>query len=157
MNDESLKYLPPQNLEIEASIISRLIINPGDMDIISDLITPDDFYKTAHRVIFTACLELFNSKEPIDLVSIAEKLREKKELEQIGGAAFLSKISDCPMAVSIEHACRKIREKASLRRIIVLCNEYSMRAFEDNGDVETVIDEAQRDRVGAVYQSGCSQ
>lgn len=135
--------LPPQNIELEESILARLIIHPEDMDVAVDNIHESDFYRTAHGVIYGAIKSLYHTNTKYDLAIIAEKLRADEKLESIGGASFLSKLLDCPMAISVEHTCRKIAEKAALRKLIAVSNTYVQKAFQDAGNAEDLIDQFQ--------------
>ena len=86
--------LPPQNIEAEESIISAILIdNDALLDVIESL-GPEDFYRTAHQKIYEAITDLFDKAEPIDLVTLANKLKEKGQLEDIGSASYLARLVD---------------------------------------------------------------
>ena len=143
--DPSLHNLPPQSLEAEESLLSALLLDAGTLNEIADLLSAEDFYRSAHRKIFTAVIELWNKNEPIDLVTLTNILRAKGHLEEIGGATYLASILDSvPMAVNAQHYAKIIHDKASLRRLIERTHSITRRCFEDSGDVAEVIDFAQR-------------
>jgi len=99
--DPSLHHVPPQSLEAEESILSAILIDNSTLFDILDILTPENFYKAAHQKIFAAITELFSKNEPADLVTLANILREKGELEAIGGAASLAALVDTvPLAVN---------------------------------------------------------
>jgi replicative DNA helicase len=105
---------------------------------------PENFYRTAHQVIFAAVSELFAKAEPVDLVTLTNILRDKNQLEEIGGAAYLARIVDTvPSAINVQHYARIVRDKASLRRLIAKANEISRHCYEDGGDLDTVLDFAE--------------
>jgi replicative DNA helicase len=142
--DPSLHKVPPQSLEAEDSLISAVLIDNSTLLDIVEILTPEDFYKTAHRVIFTGITDLFARNEPVDLVTLSNYLRERDQLETAGGAAYLASLLDTvPMAVSAPHYARIIHDKANLRRLIEKSNAIVRRCYEDGGDVDAVLDFAE--------------
>ncbi len=142
--DPSLNKLPPQNIEAEESILSAILIDNSSLLDILEVLSPEDFYRTAHKKIFTAVTELFAKNEPVDLVTLANKLTESGQLEETGGAAYLSKLVDTvPLAVNARHYARIIHDKASLRRLIEKSNSVVKKCFEDRGNVDEIIDFAE--------------
>ncbi|CAB1075968.1 DNA helicase [Alkalispirochaeta odontotermitis] len=136
--------LPPQNIEAEQSVISAILIdNDALLDVIETL-GSEDFYRTAHQKIYEAITDLFDKAEPVDLVTLANKLKEKGQLDEIGGASYLAKLVDTvPLAVNARHYAKIIHDKASLRRLIEKANAIVKRCFEERGDAEDVIDFAE--------------
>lgn len=147
--DPGQTMLPPQSVEAEESLISAVLLDNEIVLDVLDLVRPEDFYRAAHRKIFSAVVELFSQTEPIDLVTITNKLREKGQLEEIGGATYLAKLmNSVPAAVNPPHYAKIIRDKASLRKLISKSNEIARRCFEDGGDVDRVIDFAE----GSIFE-----
>jgi replicative DNA helicase len=143
--DPSLQHLPPQNLEAEASLLSAILIDNSALLDILEILTPEDFYRSAHQRIFEAITDLFARSEPVDLVTLANILKEKGSLEEIGGAAFLSKLVDtAPMAVNAAHYAKIVHDKASVRRLIAKSNQIVQRCFEDRGNVDELLDFAEQ-------------
>ncbi len=143
-NDPSLTHLPPQNTEAEASILSAILIDNSILLDVLELLSPEDFYKSTHKVIFAGMSELFARNEPVDLVTLTNLLREQKQLEKIGGATYLASLVDSvPLAVNAQHYARIIRDKAALRLLIKKSNDITKRCFEDGGNVDGVIDFAE--------------
>jgi replicative DNA helicase len=139
-----LHKLPPQSIEAEESILSAILLDNSTLIDILEILTAEDFYKTAHRIIFASIEALYAKSEPIDLVTLTNRLREKNELEKIGGAAYLARLVDTvPMAVNAHHYARIIHDKAILRTLIEHANTISKRCFEDRGEVEGVLEFAQ--------------
>ena len=105
MIDPLLTKTPPHSIDAEEAVLSALFINNSGFENIETL-SPDDFYKGAHKKIFSAMLDLRRKKEPVDLVTVAQELQIKEELESIGGAAYLACICDAaPVAVNVGHNC----------------------------------------------------
>ncbi len=142
--DPTLQKLPPQSIEAEESIISAVLMDNNILLDILEIVSPDDFYKPAHGRIFSAITELFVKGEPVDLVTLAERLKQNNQLESVGGAVYLARIVDtAPVPGNAKHYARIIREKGSLRKMITTANEIVTRCYEESGDVEEVLDYAE--------------
>jgi replicative DNA helicase len=142
--DPSLHHLPPQNLEAEESLLSAILVDNSTLLDVIELLGPEDFYKTAHRHVFEGITELFTRNEPVDLVTLANMLKERGKLEEVGGAAYLARMVDTvPLAVNAQHYARIVHDKAALRRLIEKTNEIARRCFEDRGIVDDIIDFAE--------------
>ena len=145
IKDPSLYKLPPQSIEAEDSLLSSVLIDNSVLLDIIEIVAPEDFYKTVHQIIFSAIVELFAKNEPVDLVTLTNILKEQGKLDDIGGATYLAELVDSvPLAVNAEHYAKIIRGKAFLRRLIDKANLITRRCFEDRGDVDGVIDFAER-------------
>jgi replicative DNA helicase len=143
--DPALHHLPPQNLEAEASLLSAILIDNTALLEILEILAPEDFYRSAHQRIFEAITDLFTRSEPVDLVTLANILKEKGTLEEIGGAAFLAKLVDtAPMAVNAAHYAKIVHDKACVRRLITKSNQIVQRCFEDRGNVDELLDFAEQ-------------
>ena len=145
MNDPLMNKLPPQALEIEESVLCSCLMDSNHLEEALDLLEPNDFYRTAHRIIFKTIGFLKFTHGDIDLPLLVTKLREDDALEKVGGATYISRLLDAPMATNIEEYCRKIREKAALRRTIEICNAVTKRCLDDRGNAAEIIDRFQND------------
>jgi replicative DNA helicase len=142
--DPYLYHLPPQSLEAEESILSAILVDNNTLLEILEILSPEDFYRSAHQKIFSAISELFSRNEPVDLVTLTNILREHDRLEEIGGAAYLANLVDTvPLAVNAQYYAKIVYDKACLRRLIEKANSIAKRCFEDRGDVDNVIDFAE--------------
>lgn len=142
--DPSFLHVPPQNLEAEEALLSAILIDNSSLLDIVEILRAEDFYRSAHQKIFTTITDLFSRNEPVDLVTLANSLKEKGWLEEIGGPAFLAALVDAiPLAVNPQHYARIVHSKAILRRLIEKAGEISKRCFEDRGNVDEVIDYAE--------------
>jgi replicative DNA helicase len=136
--------LPPQNIEAEESLISAILVDNNTLLDVIEILAPEDFYRTAHQKIFAAITDLFNKAEPIDLVTLANKLKEKGHLEEIGSASYLARLVDTvPLAVNAQHYAKIVHDKAALRRLIEKANAIVKRCFEERGNADDVIDFAE--------------
>ncbi len=136
---------PPQNIEAEQSFLSCLLIDKDAITKIADIITENDFYKDSHRIIFEAMKELYARHEPIDILSITNRLEEKNELEAIGGRTYLAQISNFVATSShVIHYANIIQRKASLRRLQKAAAEISELSFQEDEDIDKLLDEAEK-------------
>ncbi|MBC8432366.1 replicative DNA helicase [Desulfobacula sp.] len=139
--DPHLYRLPPHNLEAEESLISAILVDNSTLNDIIEILSSDDFYRTVHKEIFTAIVDLYVKNEPVDLVTLSNKLRETGKLEAVGGVTFLAKIVDTvQLAVNARHYARIVHDKARLRRLIEKSNKIIEQSLEDKGDIENVLD-----------------
>ena len=99
--DPSLHHIPPQSLEAEESILSSILIDNNTLFEALEILSPEDFYRSAHQKIFSAIAELFYRNEPIDLVTLTNILREQGRLEEIGGAAYLASLNSSNMMLAM--------------------------------------------------------
>ena len=143
-SDPSLHRVPPQSIEAEASILSAILIDNEVLFDVVEVLSPDDFYKTKHRLIFSAVMELFAKSEPVDLVTLANALQSSGDLETVGGGAYLAEMLDqVPAAANALHYARIIHDKACLRRLIERSNAVIKRCYADQGDVDDVLNYAE--------------
>ncbi|MEJ2168103.1 MAG: DnaB-like helicase N-terminal domain-containing protein, partial [Desulfobacterales bacterium] len=139
--DTAAYGLPPQNIEAEEAIISAILIDNDALLEVIETLAPGDFYRTAHQKIYAAIIDLFDKAEPVDLVTLANKLKEKGQLEEVGGASYLARLVDAvPLAVNALHYAKIVHDKASLRRLIEKSNAIVKRCFEERGNADDVID-----------------
>jgi replicative DNA helicase len=137
--------LPPQNIDAEQSILGGILIENDAINKVTEIVTPDDFYRDAHRKIYSALLNLTERDEPSDLVTLTNELRKLNQLDSIGGASYLASLIDSvPTAANIEYYAKIVKEKAILRKLIQTSTEIITQSYEDRGDVETFVDEAER-------------
>jgi len=144
VKDPSLHKLPPHSIEAEESILSAILLDNNRLYDIVDIITSEDFYRSAHQIIFEAASELFNQHNAADLVTVTNRLREKGTLEQIGGATYLATlVNTVPLAANVEQYARIIRDKSSLRKLIEKANSIVNRCYEERGKADELIDYAE--------------
>ncbi len=144
ITDSTRHQLPPQSLEAEESLISAILLDSDTFLDIIEILSPPDFYRRAHQIIFETIEGLFDRNEPIDLVTVTNALRDSGRLESIGGAAYLASIIETvPAAPNIQHYAKIVHGKARLRRLIQKANEITKRCYEDPGPVDDIVDFAE--------------
>ena len=148
---------PPQNIEAEQSLLGCLMLDKNAIIMISDFVGPEDFYKDIHKEIYQAMLDLFEKMEPIDIVSISTRLREKEKLDKIGGSSYLtSLINTVPTATHVSNYAKIVREKKILRDLIDASHQIGLDAFDESQDVDTLLDKAEK-RVFGIGQKSLTQ
>ncbi|OGP88144.1 MAG: replicative DNA helicase [Deltaproteobacteria bacterium RBG_16_48_10] len=143
--DFSSHKLPPQHIEAEQSILGGILIENEAINRVTEILDADDFYRDAHRRIFNALINLSERDEPADLITLTNELRKIDQLDSIGGASYLASLIDSvPTAANIQYYARIVKEKAILRKLIQTSTEIITQSYEDRGDVEGFLDEAER-------------
>ena len=143
--DFSSHKLPPQHIEAEQSILGGILIENEAINRVTEILDADDFYRESHRKIFDALLNLSERDEPADLITLTNELRKTDQLDSIGGASYLASLIDSvPTAANIQYYARIVKEKAILRKLIQTSTEIITQSYEDRGDVEGFLDEAER-------------
>ncbi|MEN9561255.1 MAG: hypothetical protein RIQ56_528, partial [Candidatus Parcubacteria bacterium] len=149
--------LPPQDVETERALLGALLLNQGAMYEVADQISVDSFYAGKHRTIFDAMLSLYNKGEPIDVVTVSAKLKERKELADIGGAAYLNElVASSASPGSARHYAQTVQAKFIFRNLLDAASKIGELGFAEEREVESVLDEAQQ-IVFAVAQTPMSQ
>ncbi|MBK7550868.1 MAG: replicative DNA helicase [Syntrophaceae bacterium] len=142
--DPSILKVPPQNLEAEQSVLGGILLENGALNPVLEIMAGSDFYSDAHRKIFGGILELSDRNQPVDLITLSNHLRDKKQLDAVGGVVYLSQLVDnVPSAANIGHYARIVKEKSVLRNLIGTATEILNRTYGAGADVDSVLDEAE--------------
>lgn len=137
--------LPPQNLEAETSVLGAVLLENEALNRVLEILKEDDFYRNAHRRIFSAILHLYEHSEPVDLITLSEVLKTRGELDDVGGVEYLnSLVNGVPTAANISYYAKIIKEKALLRKLINRTTEIVSQSYSISGDVDEFIDQAER-------------
>lgn len=140
-----MERIPPQNLEAEQSVLGSILIEKDAMLRIADMIRPDDFYRDAHGMIYEAMCELYAKREPLDVLSLGNRLAEKGRLELIGGRTYLIELTTIvPTAAHVVHYATIIQKKATLRRLISAASGITGLGHSEDEDVENLLDKAEQ-------------
>jgi replicative DNA helicase len=143
--DLSSRKIPPQNLEAEQSVLGGILIENEAINKVMEILVADDFYRDTHRRIYGALIDLAERDEPADLITTTNELRKKGHLDVVGGASYLASLIDSvPTAANIEYYARIVKEKAVLRKLIETSTEIITQSYQDRGDVESFLDEAEK-------------
>ncbi len=143
--DFSSRKLPPQHIEAEQSILGGILIENYAINKVMEILKPDDFYRDSHRKIYEALLVLSERDEPADSITLTNELKNSGYLDSVGGASYVASLIDLvPTAANIEYYAKIVKEKAILRKLIQTSTEIITQSYEDRGDVEGFLDEAER-------------
>lgn len=144
-----LDKVPPQDLEAEKSFLGSLLLDKDAIVKIADQVSSSDFYSDNHGKIYETMLELFEQRMPIDIITLSSKLKEKKQLDNIGGSSYLTNLANSvPSAAHVMHYGKIISQKATLRRLINASLEITEMGFGETKDVELLLDEAEQKLFG---------
>ncbi len=137
--------LPPQNLDAEQAVLGTILLQDKSVLKIAELISPEDFYRDAHKTIYRAMLDLFEKREPHDLITVTSLLNDRNKLEEIGGATYLASLTDIiPFSGTLVHHAEIIRKKSVLRQLILTTSEVAARCYDAQDDIDALVDEAEK-------------
>ncbi len=142
---ENFDKIPPQNIEMEQSLLGSLLIDKDAIVKIADIITADDFYKDSHRLVFETMKELYERREPIDLLSLGSRLEEKNKLEIIGGRTYLTSLANAvPTSSHVVHYAQVVQSKATLRRLLKAASEITELGYRETEEINQLLDQAEQ-------------
>jgi replicative DNA helicase len=141
--------LPPHSSECEVGVLGCILLSPNDCigECIGKLkMGAEVFYDLRHQTIYTALVEMFDSRAAIDVITLQQRLKDKQLLEQVGGLAYLSSLQDAvPSAANLSYYLDFVLEKYLLRKMIHVCTDVVARVYDHEGEVDALMDEVERD------------
>src|SRR5437867_733805 len=141
--------LPPHSIEAERGVLGCVLLSPGDclgVCIEKFKSGPELFYDLRHRHIYESLVEMYDHREAIDLLTVQQRLKDRNQLEAVGGLAYLSSLPDAvPSAANLTYYMDIVREKHLLRRMIQTCTGVVGQVYEHEGEVDALLDEVERD------------
>jgi replicative DNA helicase len=142
-----LERVPPQSLEAEQATLGAMVMERDGIARVVDLLDPEDFYSPQHQTLYRAIIDLFNNGQPVDLVTLQAQLRDRGQLEEVGGTSYLVALQEAaPTAAAISHYARIVREKATLRGLIRAADEIrGLAQSVGDEDVETIVDRCEQE------------
>lgn len=140
-----LRKLPPHNLEAEESLLGCIFIDQESLAKVLDSVRGEDFYKESHKILYETMLELFERHEPIDVLTVGNRLEEKKMLERIGGRTAIVEITNrVSTSAHVANYAKIIQKKATLRRLLQAASRITELGYNENDEIDGIIDEAER-------------
>ena len=137
--------VPPQNIDAERSVLGSLMLDKDAIIKVANLMRVGDFYKDDHNLIYEAMLELYEKREPIDVLSLSNRLEEKNQLEKIGGSSYLTGlVNSVPSSSNVEHYAKVVQKKSTLRKLITISSEIVELGYKEEEDVEKLLDTAEQ-------------
>jgi len=144
MPDAGIAKIPPQNIEAEQSVLGSLLLDKEALIKVADFLKSDDFYRDDHKVIYEAILKLYEKRKPIDVLTLTDILEKEKKLKSVGGASYLTTlVNSVPTAANVVTYAQIIQQKATLRRLISAATNIAEMGFDENTEMETLLDKAE--------------
>ena len=137
--------IPPQNIEAEQAVLGAIFLEPSSLTVTSEILIPEDFYRSSHQKIFNVMLKLNDEGKAVDLITVTEELAAAKNLEEVGGVSYLSELAgSVPTAANIEYYARIVEEKSLLRRLIRTATNIAQEGYSREDEVEELLGEAEK-------------
>ena len=137
--------VPPQNVEAEQAVLGSILLKSDTFASVLEILKPHDFYKNSHRLIFEIMIDLFENNDPQDVLTVSNLLRDKNRLDEAGGSLYLATLTSIvPVTTNIVSYAKIIREKSILRRLIEVNTDIAARCYEEQNDIDTLVDEAEQ-------------
>src|SRR4029079_17677244 len=142
---EAAPIAPPQNLEAEESVLGAMLLAPGAIGAVSEVLDASDFYRESHAKVYRASLALYAKGEPVDAITLTDELEERGELEDVGGRVRLHELAALvPATANASHNARIVRETATLRGLIRAGGEISRLGWDRPGEAVDLVDQAEQ-------------
>ncbi len=137
--------VPPQNLEAEESVLGAMLLSPGAIGAVSEIVDAGDFYRDSHGAIFRTALTLYGKGEPVDAITLIDGLEERGELEAVGGRSRVHELAALvPATANAAHYARIVRETATLRGLIRVGGEIARLGWDRPGETPDLVDRAEQ-------------
>ena len=149
--------IPPQNIDTEKALLGSLMLRPEGMYDVGDMVTRESFYVDKHRMLFDAMLEIHTRHEPIDLLSVSTRLKERGKFNSIGGGSYLAELVNMvPSSTNAKHYAEIIQRKYILRSLIEAAEHISELGYNEVEQIENVLNEAEK-KIYSVTNSSVSK
>ncbi len=136
--------VPPHSSEAEESVLGALFLDKDAVIAVAQFLHPEDFYDERHAEIYRSCIELYEERIPIDVLTVAERLKKKKVLKTTGGASFLAELANkVPTAAHVEHYGRIVKESATKRSLMNAAGRLVELSFDDSLAADELLDKAE--------------
>jgi len=146
IDKQTSQRLPPQDIEAEMAVLGAMFLENEAVAKAIEILDESCFYRTAHQNIFKSAVKLFDSRQPVDVITMGDSLQKAGELETVGGNYYLAQLADkVPSAANIEYHARIVLEKALLRKLITVSTTIAQKCYDSTDDVHDLVDTAERD------------
>ncbi|MEJ2627303.1 MAG: replicative DNA helicase [bacterium] len=140
-----LDRVPPQSIEAEMAVLGSIMIDNASLGKVVDFLRSECFYRTPHQKIFSSALSLYEKNEPVDLITLSEELKRVKQIEEVGGAYYLTELAESiPSAANVEYHAHIVLEKFLLRRLIEQSAEIARECYDSTDDIYDIIDRSEQ-------------
>ena len=142
---EMIQRIPPNSVEAEQSVLGAMLLDKEAISTATELISGEDFYREAHKEIFEAIVDIYDRGEPVDLITLTEKLKTRNTLDAVGGITFLTNLMDAvPTTHNVKYYAKIIEDKSLLRRLIKSSNEIIGKSYQASEEIGEIIDDAEK-------------
>ena len=146
---QTVSAIPPHNKEAEQSVLGSILIDKDAIIKIVDLLEPTDFYHDTHKLIYQAMVDLYSRHDPIDLLTLANLLEERKQLDPVGGPAYLAEMtSSVPTATHVFKYAQIVKNKATLRKMIKVGSAITACGYDEDENIENLLEKAEKEVFG---------
>jgi replicative DNA helicase len=137
--------VPPQNLEAEESVLGAMMLSPGAIGAVSEVLSPFDFYRESHAKVYRAALDLYGQSEPVDAITLVDALEQRGELEDVGGRVRIHELATVvPATANAGHYARIVHEMATLRGLIRAGSQIAQLGWDRPGETSDLVDRAEQ-------------
>lgn len=148
-NTRQIDRLPPQNLEAEASVLGGIMLDTDAIIKVADILSADDFYDRKHQIIYSIMTELYEDRSSIDVLTVSNRLEEKKQTAEVGGVSYLtSLVNSTPSAGHVVHYAKIVQRKGTLRKLIHATSDITSLAYSETEDTDVLLDTAEQKLFG---------
>ena len=152
LDTSRLQRIPPYNIEAEESLLGSMLISRDAIATILEIIKKDDFYRSSNQMIFEAILDMYTKGEPSDPITVADHLKKKGMLDEVGGKTFIhSLINNIPLAANAEYYAKIVRNHSILRKLIYAATDIATMGYEVPEDLAATVDKSQ-ELIFSIYQ-----
>ncbi|HEY9062177.1 MAG TPA: replicative DNA helicase [Pseudobacteroides sp.] len=151
----SFGRVPPQSIEAEQSVIGSMLLDKEVIPVVTEVLKSEDFYRADHKEIFEAVMDLFDSGEPVDLITVSEQLKLRGTLDNIGGLEYLTNIASAvPTTANAKHYAKIVEEKSTLRKLIKASSEIVNLGYEASEELSYIVDKAEKSIFDVLQKRG---
>ena len=137
--------VPPQNIEAEQSVLGAMLIDKNAVGTVTETLLPEDFYREAHRVIYSAMLALHSKNEPVDMITVVDELKKQDKLEAVGGIAYVTLLANAvPTAANVKYHAKIVEDKSILRQLVEGGTAIASMGYEGAEEVKDIMDQAEK-------------
>jgi replicative DNA helicase len=138
--------VPPQAADLEEAVLGAIMLEQNALNNVIDILQPEVFYKEAHQKIFAAIHGLFESSDPVDILTVTQELKKRGDLDLVGGAYYISMLTNrVASAANVEYHARIVLQKYLQRELIRISSQIIKESYEDTHDVFDILDRAEKE------------
>jgi replicative DNA helicase len=147
--------VPPHSLEAEKALLGSIMIRGEAMHDVIDIVSEQSFYSNIHRMVWASLFELHTKGNPIDVLSVSARLKEKEQLEQIGGMTFLTELINCvPTSTNVNHYAEMVDKKHVMRELLRAAENISNLGYDEEADLHDILDKADKALYAVTNKTG---